>query len=301
MQTPGGTAALRTGFSFLARFGPHKLYLPDPTWQNHTLICTYAQIPYATYPYYDPHTLALDFPGMCTALRTLPPHSIVLLHASCHNPTGVDPSPEQWQELSNLIKQRHLIPFFDLAYQGFGSGLAEDVYPIRLFAQENHEMFIAYSYSKNFGLYGERVGLFAALTHESEITKRLSSQFKRIVRTMYSNPPLHGSRIVSTILKSSELCSEWENELKGMRQRIKEMRESLVQRLNAHHVRLNTPAINAQQGIFSFLGLDEDQVRFLRETHAIYMPDNGRINVAGLNESNIDYVAKALSTVLIQA
>lgn len=295
-QTIGGTGALRLGGEFLTQELTKTIFLSDPTWPNHRVLFSRAGFRLESYAYYDEQRHVIDFKRMTAAIGAMPAGSAILLHACCHNPTGIDPTPEQWQELSHLIKQQNLIPFFDIAYQGFGKGLKEDAYPIRLFANEGHEMVVASSYSKNFGLYGERVGVLTVFTHGQEATKRVASQIKQIIRGNYSNPPLHGSRIVATILQSPELKKEWEQELSNMRDRVNEMRIALIAGLAVKSSK-DFSFLQKQLGIFSFCGLNKDQVHRLRQEKGIYMPANGRINVAGLNSKNVDYVVESIIAV----
>lgn len=298
MQTVGGTNALRLGAELLIRSGLRQMYVPDPTWSNHNLIFSVSGMAMGTYPYFDPETHGFAFDRLCQAIEKLPQNSVVLLHASCHNPTGVDPSETQWKTLSTLIKQRNLFPFFDIAYQGLGNGIAEDAFAVRHFAEQGHQMLVASSYSKNLGLYGERVGLLVAVTGSSKEASCVASQLKQLMRGVCSMPPLHGARIVKTILQSEALRTEWESELKGMRERIKEMRRAFVGELKARGVKQDLSYLQKQLGIFSFVGLNKDQAQQLHDQYAIYLPSNGRINIAGLNPGNLNYVAESIAMVL---
>lgn len=297
-QTVGGSGALRIGGEFLAQQISKTVFLSQPSWSNHKTIFEKSGLNVGSYPYFDPKARQLDFNGMCEAIKNMPPSSVILLHGCCHNPTGLDPSFEQWQELSSLIKQQQIIPFFDIAYQGFGNDLNKDASAIRYFAQEGHEMLVAYSYSKNFGLYGERVGFLAVVSSEANLIPNIGSHIKFLIRGNYSTPPLHGAKIVSTILKSPELTLEWEVELQNMRERVNEMRKALVAALLVKGHDQNFSYMNQQQGLFSFCGLNADQVLQLRQEKGIYMPTNGRINIAGLNTQNLEYFAEALLSVL---
>lgn len=297
LQTVGGTGALRIAGEFLSRIGKKTLFLPEPTWPNHKLIFSYAGMQLSSYPYYNLQTHSVNFPEMCKAIQGMPSGSVILLHGCCHNPTGIDPTPEQWQELSTLIKRQHVIPLFDLAYQGFGTGLDEDAFAVRHFISEGHEMFVTGSFAKNLGLYGERAGLLALQTADTDSARRVISQLKQIVRGNYSSPPIHGARIVETILQSQTLSKKWHEELGEMRQRIKEMRKILASGLAVATGR-DYSFLTKQLGIFSYTGLNKDQVMRLRHEYGIYMTENGRANVAGINSKNIDYVVKAFSTVL---
>lgn len=295
LQTFGGTGALRMGGEFLHRNQINTIYLPDPTWANHSAIFGYAGLAIKNYPYYSNENHGLDFSAMCQALNQLPAKSVILLHACCHNPTGSDPSKEQWKELSHLMKKRHLFPFFDLAYQGFGNGLDEDAYAVRCFMEDDHEMFVANSFSKNLGLYGERVGMLSIVSKASSTAKKVLSHMKQIARGSYSMPALNGARIVAEILKTETLFTEWLDELAGMRNRIKQMRLSLVSALQKENVENRFNFLLEQSGIFSFTELLPEQIQRLQAEYAIFMISNGRINVAGLNEHNIHDVAKAIA------
>ena len=297
-QAVGGAGALRIGGEFLAKIANRTIFLPQPTWVNHKQIFERATLTIGSYPYFDLKTGLLDFNGMCQSIEMMPEGSVILLHGCCHNPTGIDPTFDQWKELSTLIKKQKIIPFFDIAYQGFGHDLEVDAQAIRYFSEKGHEMVVAYSYSKNLGLYGERVGFLTVCCSELSQVKSIGSQIKYLIRGNYSNPPLHGARIVSTILKSPELTLEWKNELSNMRERVKEMRKALVSALLVHGNDPNVSNLAIQQGLFCYLGLNPEQVNQLREEMAIYMPNNGRINIAGLTPQNIDQLVVALSRVM---
>jgi aspartate/tyrosine/aromatic aminotransferase len=297
-QTVGGTAALRVGGEFLANFGMKNIFLSEPSWDNHKRVFTKAGLTVSHYPYYDFQKNGLHFSALCDAIRAMPERGVIVLHGCCHNPTGVDPTFEQWQELSDLIKKQKIFPFFDLAYQGLGDGLEEDARAIRYFISQGHELFIASSYAKNFGLYGERVGLFAAVAHTQELAMKVGSQLKQVIRGMYSNPPLQGGRIVSRILSSFDLRKRWEEELANIRLRIHEMRKALYSKLQSQASSVDFSYLEKQKGMFSFSGLHPNQVHELRQEKGIYMLSNGRINVAGLNPKNIDYVVDAVISVL---
>lgn len=297
MQTVGGTSALKIGADFLHRQGISTISLPDPGWPNHEVIFQLSDLKINFYPYCNKNTFEIDFSVLCQNIASMPKKSAILLQASCHNPTGIDPSQEQWRELSFLIKKNGLIPFFDLAYQGLGNGLDEDAFPVRLFAEEGHQMLMAYSCSKNFGLYGERVGMLAAVTDTPESAKKIGSHLKQIVRGSYSTSPLHGSRIVATILQSAELTAEWKQELDELLNRIQEMRQALATGLQKSHLR-DYSFLRKQLGIFSYIGLTTEQTQYLQKEKGIYMPSNGRINIAGLNLQNLDYVIDALIQLL---
>lgn len=296
-QTIGGTGALRIGGDFLSQHITKKIYFSEPTWPNHTSIFARAGMGIGWYPYYDATNKRLDFSGMCEAIQKMEPNSAIMFQGTCHNPTGFDPSFEQWKELSELVKKQHLIPFFDFAYQGFGDDLDEDAKPIRYFVAQGHEMLVAGSYSKNLGLYGERVGTLSVVTQNKNLKDKVGSNIKQIIRGTYSMPPLQGARIVATILQSEELRKEWVHELTSMRERIKVMRGALVSGLidKGHEDKFSF--MNQQRGMFSFSGLNQEQVRRLKKEYNIYMPKNGRVNIAGLNR-NMDYVIKSIVSVI---
>lgn len=297
-QALGGTGALKLGADFLKRLLPNSdIVISDPSWENHRALFERAGFQVNTYTYYDAATNGLNFEGMLASLNALPGQTIVLLHACCHNPTGIDPTLEQWREIAKVIQQRNLVPFFDIAYQGFGEGLEQDAAAIRLFAEMDMTMFISSSFSKSFSLYGERVGALTLVTSTAEESNRVLSQLKRVIRTNYSNPPTHGAKVVAEILSNPELFALWENELAGMRDRIRNMREQLVAKLKENGVSRDFGFILDQRGMFSYSGLSAAQVDRLREEFGIYAVSTGRICVAALNSGNIDYVAKAIAAV----
>lgn len=298
-QSLGGTGALKLGADFLKQLLPDsRVMISNPSWENHRALFERAGFQVDSYPYYDAATHGLDFEGMRTALDGLPAGTIVVLHACCHNPTGVDPDASQWQDIARIVKQRKLVPFLDIAYQGFGDGLQEDASVVRLFAQADITMLISSSFSKSFSLYGERVGALTLVSSSHEESERVLSQLKRVIRTNYSNPPTHGASIVSAVLNTPELFAVWEEELGGMRTRIRSMRDQLVQKLAALGVDKDFSFVLQQRGMFSYSGLTSAQVDRLREEHGIYAVSSGRICVAALNSGNIDYVAKAIADVL---
>jgi len=296
-QSLGGTGALHLGSEFLVQETSKTIFIPSPSWSNHRLIFNRIGLKVHSYRYFDERTHQIDFNGMCSDISNAPPGSTILLHAGCHNPTGIDPTFEQWKELSVLIKQQRVIPFFDFAYQGFVSSLEEDALPIRYFASQGHEMLVANSFSKNLGLYGERVGAISIIAQHPEAAQKVGSQIKQIIRSNYSNPPLHGPRIVTEILSSETLTAIWHKELATMRDRIKEMRLALIKGLQTGESLKDWSFLQRQNGFFSYCGLNPEQVERLLKEYAIYMPTNGRINVAGLNKHNLDYVIKALIAV----
>ncbi|KAF8168048.1 pyridoxal phosphate-dependent transferase [Crassisporium funariophilum] len=297
-QSISGTGALRIGGAFLARHYPHSkaIYLPVPTWGNHIPIFQDSGLEVRGYRYFDKKTVGLDFEGLKADLRAAPEQSIVLLHACAHNPTGVDPTESQWAEISDIVKEKKLFPFFDMAYQGFASGsTSKDAFAVRHFVEQGHQIALAQSFAKNMGLYGERVGAFSLTTADAAEKARVDSQLKIIIRPMYSNPPLHGARIANAILSDKQLYSQWEGEVKGMADRIISMREKLYNTLTDD---LNTPGqwghIKSQIGMFSFTGLTAPQTKILAEKAHVYMTSNGRISMAGLNGGNIDYFAQSV-------
>ncbi|KIM66148.1 hypothetical protein SCLCIDRAFT_1211371 [Scleroderma citrinum Foug A] len=297
-QSISGTGALRIGGAFIARHYPHAkvIYLPTPTWGNHIPLFKDSGLEVRRYRYFDSKTVGLDFKGMKEDLKSAPEGAIVLLHACAHNPTGVDPTQEQWKELSGLVAEKKLFPFFDMAYQGFASGsTTRDAFAVRHFVAQGHYIALCQSFAKNMGLYGERVGAFSLTTQNEEEKKRVESQIKILIRPMYSNPPLHGAHIANTILSDPELYQEWEGEVKGMANRIINMRERLYNLLTHE---LNTPGdwghIKSQIGMFSFTGLKTEQCKALAEKAHIYMTMDGRISMAGLNSSNVEYFARSV-------
>ena len=299
VQTLGGTGALKVGADFLKRILPDsKVAISNPSWANHEALFSAAGFPVVSYDYYDAATHGLNFDGMLASLRALPAGTIVVLHACCHNPTGVDPSAEQWREIARTLQAGQLVPFLDIAYQGFGDGLEEDASVVRLFAQMGMTMFISSSFSKSFSLYGERVGALTLVTGGDEESARVLSQLKRVIRTNYSNPPTHGGAIVSAVLNSPELFSLWAEELAGMRDRIRTMRHDLVEKIHAHGVDQDFSFVKTQRGMFSYSGLTKPQVERLREDFGIYAVGSGRICVAALNSANVEYVARAIAQVL---
>ena len=299
VQALGGTGGLKVGADFLRRFAPGaQVCISDPSWENHRALFEGAGFAVCSYPYYDASTHGLDFEGMRKALDALPAGTVVVLHACCHNPTGVDPTPAQWDEIIATVRARGLVPFLDLAYQGFGDGTEADAAVVRKFAATPGPLFISNSFSKSFSLYGERVGALTVVTADKDEAARVLSQLKRVVRANYSNPPTHGGQIVSIVLTNPELRQLWEIELGGMRERIREMRESLVAKLAGRAPRHDFGFVREQRGMFSYSGLGKAQVQRLREEFSIYAVDTGRICVAALNSKNIGYVADGIAAVL---
>lgn len=299
LQALGGTGALKIGADYLRRLLPEAtVYLSDPSWENHRALFEFAGFQVQSYPYYQPTTRAVDFAAMREGLQTLPAGSIVVLHACCHNPTGADLDAAQWREVVEIVGSRGLVPFIDIAYQGFADGIADDALAVQLFAAAGRPFVIASSFSKSFSLYGERVGALSVVTASGDESARVLSQIKRIVRTNYSNPPTHGGAIVAAVLANAEWRRAWEDELGQMRQRILAMRLGLVERLKSQGVAKDFSFIVRQRGMFSYTGLSAGQVDRLRDDFGIYAVSSGRICLAALNSGNIDYVAKAIAAVL---
>ncbi|MDR2709836.1 MAG: aspartate/tyrosine/aromatic aminotransferase [Burkholderiales bacterium] len=297
-QSLGGTGALKVGDDLLSGICPKaKAWVSSPTWDNHRAILEGAGFAVGAYAYYDAATGGFDLAGMLRDLARAKEGDIVVLHACCHNPTGVDPTAEDWGKIIDAVEQHKLLPFLDIAYQGFGDGLQEDSEIIRRFAARNIPIFIASSFSKSFSLYGERVGALTVITANADEAKRMLSQTKRAIRANYSNPPIFGASLVSSVLNQPDLRALWEEELAGMRDRIREMRLMLRERLSAQVPGKNFDFIVKQRGMFSYSGLNAQQAQKLRDTYSIYIVDSGRICVAGLNAKNIDYVAEAMAAV----
>lgn len=299
VQALGGTGALKLGADFLKRFSPNaQVWISDPSWENHRALFESAGFTVNNYPYYDAATRGVNFAGMLDALKTMPAGSIVVLHACCHNPTGADLTDAQWSEVIQVVTQRGLTPFLDMAYQGFGDGIESDGKVVRLFTQAGGPIFVSNSFSKSFSLYGERVGALSIVAVSAEEAARVLSQLKRVIRTNYSNPPIHGGQVVATALSTPELRKVWEEELAGMRVRIREMRQLLVQKLKAKAPGHDFDFVIRQRGMFSYSGLTKAQVERLRIEFSIYAVDTGRICVAALNTRNIDNVVDAIAKVL---
>jgi aspartate/tyrosine/aromatic aminotransferase len=299
VHTPGGTAALRVGADFLHQALPKaRIWVSDPTWANHRGVFEAAGFPVHTYTYYDAAEKALDFERMCSDLERIPGDDVVLLHVCCHNPTGVDPSHEQWQEIATIARRRRWMPLLDFAYQGFGSGLEQDRAPLALFLADGAELVVASSFSKNFGLYQERAGALTLVSTAPDVAEAVLSQVKRIIRVNYSNPPAHGGQVVETVLRDTALRKQWESEVTQMRERIKAMRTALVEGLHKRKVAGDFSFISRQNGMFSYSGLTDTQVKFLREQKSVYMVTGGRMNVAGITTSNITYLCDAIAEAL---
>jgi aromatic-amino-acid transaminase len=298
VQALGGTGGLKVGADFLKRLRPDaKVLISDPSWENHRALFTNAGFAVEPYPYYDAATRGVAFEAMLASLAAAPAGTIVVLHACCHNPTGVDLSSAQWDQVIATIKRHGLVPFVDMAYQGFGFGLAEDGAVVRQFLAAGLDLFVSTSFSKSFSLYGERVGALSVVCASKEEATRVLSQLKIVIRTNYSNPPTHGAQIVATVLTTPALRAQWEGELAGMRERIKRMRGALVEHLANAGVKGDLGYIVRQNGMFSYSGLSTAQMQRLRGEFGVYGVDSGRICVAALNEHNLAYVAKAIAAV----
>jgi len=298
VQTLGGTGGLKVGADFLRRIAPNaQVWISDPSWENHRALFENAGFAVNNYPYYDAATRGLDVDAMLKSLRAIPAGSIVVLHACCHNPTGVDLAPEQWTAVRNVVVERGLLPFLDMAYQGFADGIAADAAAVRAFAEAAPPVFVSSSFSKSFSLYGERIGALSIVAASADEAARTLSQLKRVVRTNYSNPPTHGGHIVATVLNDKALLALWDEELGHMRVRIRELRQQLVNLLQAKVKGGDFSFVTRQRGIFSYSGLTKPQVDRLRDEFSIYAIDSGRICVAALNAKNIEYVADAIAAV----
>jgi len=298
-QALGGTGALRIGADLLHRFIPEAdVWISDPSWENHRALFEAAGFAVHQYPYHDPVTSGVDFDAMVSCLTALPPRSIVVLHACCHNPTGADLTADQWQTVVQLCERGQLIPFIDMAYQGFADGIEADGLAVRLFAQSKLDFLISSSFSKSFSLYGERVGALSVVCADKDESVRLVSQLKRVIRTNYSSPPTHGGAIVAAVLNSPNLRSQWEQELGHMRDRIRAMRTGFVAKLAQRAPTRDFSFITGQRGMFSYSGLSTAQVERLREEFGIYAVGTGRICLAALNERNLDWVTEAVAAVL---
>lgn len=298
-QTPGGTGALRLAADFLkTQLGVKTIHVSDPTWANHGNIFTSSGLTVASYRYYDADNYSLDFDGMLADLAKVPAGDAVMLHGCCHNPTGVDPSPEQWQQLADVAAQRGFAVLFDFAYQGFARGMDEDAAGLRAFAEKVPELLVASSFSKNFGLYNERVGAMTLVATQSDTAESAFSQVKTLARGNYSNPPAHGAKVVATILTDAKLRSAWIQEVADMREHIQQLRDLMVAKLQQRGAVRDFSFISRQNGMFSFTGLTPEQVKKLRDEHGLYMVGSGRINVAGMSGSNIDAVCDAIVAVL---
>lgn len=298
-QTPGGTGALRVAADFIHTSLPKAaVWMSEPTWPNHPQIFAAAGVETKSYPYFDAKNNALDFDALLAAIAKMPAGDVILLHGCCHNPTGIDPTTDQWKQIADAVYQRGLLPLVDFAYQGFADGIAEDSAGLKAFCRPGAEFLACTSFSKNFSLYRERVGALFAAAPTAEAAQAVQSQLNRVIRSNYSNPPAHGAEIVNTVLRDAALRKQWEGEVAAMRNRINGMRRKLVEALAAHGVPGDYSFMTRQRGMFSFSGLSKDQVETLRDQHAIYIVGSGRINVAGLTPSNVDRVAECIKKVV---
>ncbi|WP_048440815.1 amino acid aminotransferase [Caenimonas sp. SL110] len=299
IQAIGGTGGLKIGADFLKKLNPSaKVLISDPSWENHRALFAQAGFTVETYPYYDAAKRGVNFEGMLAALNSAPEGTVVVLHACCHNPTGYDITPAQWDQVIAATKARNLVPFLDMAYQGFGHGIEEDGAVIGKFVASGQNIFVSTSFSKSFSLYGERVGALSVLCQDKEECGRVLSQLKIMIRTNYSNPPIHGGQVVAMVLNTPELRALWEKELAAMRTRIKQMRVSLVEKLKAAGVKQDMSFITQQIGMFSYSGLTKDQMVRLRNEFGVYGTDTGRMCVAAMNSQNVDYVCASIAKVL---
>ncbi|EAA7607242.1 aromatic amino acid transaminase [Salmonella enterica] len=299
IQTLGGSGALKVGADFLKRYFPDAgVWVSDPTWENHIAIFAGAGFEVSTYPWYDDATNGIRFNDLLATLNTLPARSIVLLHPCCHNPTGADLTPSQWDAVIEIVKARDLIPFLDIAYQGFGAGMDEDAYAIRAIAGAGLPALVSNSFSKIFSLYGERVGGLSVVCEDAEIAARVLGQLKATVRRIYSSPPCFGAQVVATVLGDEALKAGWLAEVDAMRTRIISMRQTLVKELKAEMPDRNFDYLLQQRGMFSYTGLSAEQVDRLRDEFGVYLIASGRMCVAGLNSSNVHRVAKAFAAVM---
>ncbi len=299
VQAIGGTGGLKIGADFLKKLDPAaKVLISDPSWENHRALFTDAGYVVESYRYYDAARRGVNFDGMLADLSAATPGTIVLLHACCHNPTGYDITPAQWDQVITVVKAKQLVPFLDMAYQGFGNGIAEDGAVIGKFVAAGLDFFVSTSFSKSFSLYGERVGALSVLCSGKEEADRVLSQLKIVIRTNYSNPPIHGGAVVAAVLGNPELRALWEKELADMRVRIKAMRQKLVDGLKAAGVQQDMSFITTQIGMFSYSGLTKDQMVRLRNEFGVYGTDTGRMCVAALNSKNIDHVCQAIAKVV---
>jgi aspartate/tyrosine/aromatic aminotransferase len=298
-HTPGGTGALRVAADFIHQQMPKAtVWLTQPTWPNHPQIFAAAGVATKSFPYFDPKTNSLAFDEAMAAIEKMPAGDVVVLHGCCHNPTGIDPTPEQWKKLADVMHERGLLPLLDFAYQGFGNGIDEDATGLKAFARPGAEIMVCSSFSKNFGLYCERVGALTVVAKDKVAADKVQSQVKVCIRSNYSNPPAHGAELVTTVLSDAELRKQWSEEVAGMRGRINGMRELLVKTLKAKGVPGDYSFITRQRGMFSFSGLTPPQVEALKQKHAIYIVGSGRINVAGITEQNVGPLCDAIADVV---
>ena len=299
VQAIGGTGGLKIGADFLKKLNPNaKVMISNPSWENHRAIFQNAGFEVDNYAYYDAATRSIDFAGMLADLNAAPAGTVVVLHACCHNPTGYDITPAQWDQVIEVVKAKNLVAFLDMAYQGFGHGIAEDGAVIGKFVAAGLNIFVSTSFSKSFSLYGERVGALSVVANDKEEAARVLSQLKIVIRTNYSNPPTHGGAVVAAVLNNPELRAQWEAELGEMRVRIKAMRQKLVDGLKAAGVTQDMSFITTQIGMFSYSGLSKEQMIRLRSEFGVYGTDTGRMCVAALNSKNIEHVCKSIAAVI---
>ena len=299
VQALGGTGGLKIGADFLKRLNPEaKVLISDPSWENHRALFNNAGFTVETYPYYDPATRGIRFDAMLAALDAAPAGTVVVLHACCHNPTGCDLTSAQWARVVDVVKARGLVAFLDMAYQGFGEGIAEDGAVVGMFLDAGLDFFVSTSFSKSFSLYGERVGALSVVCASADEARRVLSQLKIVIRTNYSNPPTFGAQVVATVLTTPALRTLWEQELAGMRDRIRAMRVALVAKLKAAGVTQDLSYITSQKGMFSYSGLSKPQMERLRSEFGVYGVDSGRICVAAVNSRNIDAVVHGIVSVM---
>ncbi len=297
-QTVGCTAALRISGELLREMGFKRIYLPEQTWQNHFLLYKTAGLQTEKYPYYDTEQSQIKLKELLATLEEAPEKSAVLFQVSCHNPVGRDPSFDQWQQIIDIVRKKKLFPVLDCAYQGFGQGLEEDIYPVFLFQEQIPQYFFCYSFSKNLGLYGERIGALIAFDQSENQLEKVRGNIKHYIRSFYSSPGIHGARIVKTILQSEDLNSLWQQELYEMQVRLKALRKEFILSLKKCGIEKNYDYLQQDQGLFSLMGLNENQVLALREKHGIYIIENGRLNIAGLSTQNMDTVSQAIYDIL---
>ena len=299
VQAPGGPGSLRVVAQFLNQVvGKNRIWISQPTWSNHHAIFKASDFEILTYDYYDAQTHALNFDGMLRSLEAAQSGDVLLLHACCHNPTGVDLASEQWSTLVELCRAKEILPLFDAAYLGFSQDFETDTFAIRLFAEKLSEMIVVQSCSKNFSLYNERIGSVHIVSESSDISNKVFSQLKPVIRSLYSNPPAHGALIVAEILSDQTLKAQWIDELAEMRERILKMRRLFLDGLSGNKAARDFSFIGQQRGMFSFSGLSVDQVRRLKADFGIYMLDSGRMSVAGMTNSNMDYLVDSIKKVL---
>jgi aromatic-amino-acid transaminase len=300
VQSLGGTGGLKVGADLLRRLNPDAgVWISDPSWENHQALFEYAGFKVQAYPYYDAASHGVRFDAMMAALKKLPAGEIAVLHACCHNPTGVDLDAGQWEEIIKVVNERGIVPFLDIAYQGFADGLDADAAAVRRFAESCPVVFVSSSFSKSLSLYGERAGAMSLVTASADEAARVLSQLKRVIRTNYSNPPTHGGQAVAMVLTDPELRALWEKELGQMRDRIKTVRRQLVDKIRSIRADFDFSFIARQRGLFSYSGLSRSQVQRLRDEYGLYAIDSGRICVPAINSGNIDYIAKGIASVLV--